>query len=366
MRPLDPSSVGAAFAIDASFVDMKPTGNGHINDTFIARYRRARTCFRVIHQRINPKVFPRPDLLMHNIGHVTRHCVAHLRRRGVPDLHRRALSVVPTHDGQPYATLAGEVWRTYNFIEGAVTHETIDSPQLAAEVGRAFAHFQATLADLEPTLLHETIPDFHRTPTRYHNLCALEKADLHHRAATVQPEMDFAHARATMMHRITQALDRGDLPLRVTHNDTKLSNLMIDLESGEGICVIDLDTVMPGSALYDFGDMVRSIPNPAAEDERDLSRVQLRLPYYAALVRGYLEGSQSQLTPYERELLPLSGAIISLETGMRFLADHLAGDVYCKTARVGQNLDRCRTQFPLVERLEGRMNELQALTREAS
>jgi Ser/Thr protein kinase RdoA (MazF antagonist) len=241
----------------------------------------------------------------------------------------------------------------------------VRSPAQAESAAKAFGAFQALLADLPGERLHETIPDFHHTPSRFARFQAALAKDSHGRAAAAGPEIAFALARASEVSVVVDALRDGSLPERVTHNDTKLNNVLLDDITQEGVCVIDLDTVMPGSALYDFGDLVRTSTSPATEDETDLSRVRMQLPMFAALVRGYLTSARGFLTPREKELLPFAGKLITLEIGLRFLTDWLEGDTYFKIKRPMHNLDRCRTQFKLVASIEEQLPTMQEIVERA-
>jgi aminoglycoside phosphotransferase (APT) family kinase protein len=251
----------------------------------------------------------------------------------------------------------GNYWRAYIFIEQARTYDAVESPGQAFQAAKAFGQFQKLLADLPAPCLHDTIPDFHHTPKR---LAALEQVilkDALNRAMTAQAEINFVLSRKAMCGTLIAA----QLPERVTHNDTKFNNVMLDDATGEGICVIDLDTVMPGVALYDFGDMVRTTTSPANEDERDLAKVTLQFPMFEALARGYLSAAGEFLTSAEKKYLAFSGKLITFEIGVRFLTDYLSGDTYFKVHRAGHNLDRCRTQLKLVESIEQQeeiMNQL--------
>lgn len=332
------------FQIHGDFVRAEPYGAGHINDTYCAVFDQGGTPVRYILQRVNHQVFKNPGALMENVERV----LAHLRRKSPdePGKSRRFLTLVPTHDGRSfYQEAAGNLWRLYIFIEKARTLEMVESPRQAYEAAKAFGRFQKLLADLPARQLHDTIPDFHHTPKRFADLERAIEADAANRARLARAEIDFALKHKAICGVL---LDAG-LPERVTHNDTKLNNVMLDDATGEGICVIDLDTVMPGLAPYDFGDMVRTMTSPAAEDERDLSKVRMQFPMFEALARGYLESAADFLTPAERTLLPAAGKVITFENGIRFLTDFLAGDTYFKVHRQGHNLDRCRTQFRLVE-----------------
>lgn len=339
--------VAAEFQIHGEFLFAGPYGNGHINDTYCAVFNQGGTRVRYILQRLNRRVFKNPADVMRNVERVTTHLAAKVSHE--PDRTRRVLTLIPTRAGQAWHVDAdGNTWRAYLFIEHASTHEAVTSPGQALQAARAFGRFQSLLADLPPPRLHDTIPDFHHTPRRFAAFETALASDTANRAAQAAPEIAFALARRPL----TGALLEAGLSERVTHNDTKLNNVMLDDDSGEGVCVIDLDTVMPGLALYDFGDMVRTATSPASEDERDLSRVTMRLPMFEALTRGYLETAGSFLTRREIRLLPVAGKLITFEIGLRFLTDFLAGDVYFKVHRDGHNLDRCRTQFLLVESIE--------------
>jgi aminoglycoside phosphotransferase (APT) family kinase protein len=260
---------------------------------------------------------------------------------------------VRARDGRPYhRDERGHFWRTYRFIEGGRTYEVASGPRQAFESGKAFGRFQSLLADLPGPRLHETIPDFHHTPKR---LAALQRAiekDARNRAAAAGREIEFALRRAPMTRVLEDLRREGRVRERVVHNDTKFNNVVIDEASQEALCVVDLDTVMPGLVLHDFGDMVRTLASPAAEDERDLSKVEMRLPMFEALTQGYLSAAGGLLAPAETELLAFSGKLVTLEVGLRFLTDFLEGDVYFKIGRPEHNLERCRAQFALVEAVE--------------
>ena len=359
-------NVTAEFAFDGRIVSAAPYGSGHINDTFLTVVENAGGPRRFILQRINHQVFKQPDLLMENVARVCAHAHAKLSAAGTTDAHRRALRLTPTHQGKAWhVDQSGNRWRCYDFIEGATGHDVVRSPAQAESAAKAFGAFQALLADLPGERLHETIPDFHHTPSRFARFQAALAKDSHGRAAAAGPEIAFALARAGEVSVVVDALRDGSLPERVTHNDTKLNNVLLDDITQEGACVIDLDTVMPGSALYDFGDLVRTSTSPAAEDETDLSRVRMQLPMFAALVRGYLASARGFLTPREKELLPFAGKLITLEIGLRFLTDWLEGDTYFKIKRPMHNLDRCRTQFKLVASIEEQLPTMQEIVERA-
>ena len=343
----DVRAIARQFQIYGEFVDFAPYGTGHINDTYCATFDQAGARARYILQRINQNVFKNPVALMDNVQRVTAHLAAKLA--GERDFSRSVLTLVPARDGQPWVRDAeGSYWRTYLFIENARTYDTVQSPLQAFEAARAFGRFQSLLADLPGPRLHDTIPDFHHTPRRFARLQEVVAADPCHRAQSAAAQIDFAFRRQA----ITSVLLDAGLPERVTHNDTKLNNVMLDDATGAGICVIDLDTVMPGLALYDFGDMVRTATCTVKEDVRDLGLVRMEFPMFEAIVRGYLASAAGFLTQAERRFLAFSGKLITFEIGLRFLTDFLEGDVYFKTHREGHNLDRCRMQFKLAESIE--------------
>ncbi|WP_263354428.1 phosphotransferase enzyme family protein [Acidicapsa acidisoli] len=349
-------TVAGKFQVCGEFIFATPCGSGHINDTWCATFTQVGKPVRVILQRINHKIFRNPVALMENIERVTAHLAT--QESGHPDRQRRALRLVPARDGRSWSVDAeGYYWRAYGFIEGARTYDVVESSEQAYQAAKAFGRFQQLLADLPVPRLHDTIPDFHHTAKRFAALEQAIAADAAGRAILAQSEIAFALARKP----ITSVLLDANLPERVTHNDTKFNNVMLDDLTGEGICVIDLDTVMPGLALYDFGDMVRTATSPAAEDERDLSKVTMQFPMFEALLRGYLASAGAFLTKDEVSYLAFSGKLITFEMGIRFLADYLAGDTYYKVHRDGHNLDRCRTQFKLVASIEQQESEMNRL-----
>ncbi len=361
------SAVAQHFRIQGSFLEGRPYGNGHINDTFVAAFSQSGTRVRYIFQRINARIFKDPEALMDNVLRVTGEARRRLVEAGVPDSSRRTLSVIAAMDGKPvHRDEAGCHWRCYPFIEGARTYDIVRNAHQAHEAARAFGNFQNLVARLEGPRLHETILDFHNTRSRFERLRDVAKADPHGRLAAARAEWDFICGREEIVDVLLDLHAGGAMPERVTHNDTKLNNVMIDDATGTGICVIDLDTVMPGLALHDFGDMVRTATSPAAEDETDLSKVCMQMPMFEALVRGYLSTAGGFLNDVEKAHLGFSGKLIALEIGMRFLTDHLEGDVYFKTRRPNHNLDRCRTQLALVKSIEVQEEAMNAFVREVA
>jgi Ser/Thr protein kinase RdoA (MazF antagonist) len=340
------------FDAPGRFTGAEPWGSGHINDTYRIAYDNGTKHF--ILQRVNHHVFRQPVELMDNIRRVTAHLQEKLA--GTPDVARRVLMLVPTRDGRPFVQdPTGGYWRAYRFIEGAQTFQVVESPAQARAAAQALGQFQRLLADLPPPRLHDTIPDFHHTPKRYAALEAVLVADPCNRAAAAKREIEFARQRES----IVGTLLALNLPERVTHNDTKLNNVLFDTTTGEALCIVDLDTVMPGLALYDFGDMVRTICCRAAEDERDLAKVRLDRDLFTVLAGGYLAEASVFLTPVERQHLAFAGQLITFELGLRFLTDHLQGDTYFKIHRPSHNLDRCRTQFALVASMEQQEDAMQ-------
>lgn len=341
------------FRIYGSYLESRPYGSGHINDTFVAAFSQSGTRLRYILQRINHRIFKDPEALMDNILRVTSEANRQLVQGKVPDASRRALSVIPAQDGRPFVKDAeGNYWRCYPFIEGARAYDIIQNTQQAYEAARAFGEFQRLVAGLKGPRLHETIPNFHNTRSRFERLREVVKADPKGRLSSVQKEWEFLCEREALTDTLLNLQAEGKIPERVTHNDTKLNNVMIDDATETGICVIDLDTVMPGLALYDFGDMIRTATSPAAEDEKDVSKVRMQMPMFEALVRGYLSTAGSFINEAEKAHLAFSGKLIAMETGIRFLTDYLEGDVYFKIKHSEHNLDRCRTQLALVKSIE--------------
>lgn len=339
----------------------RPFGGGHINDTFLVTSRnRDGNVMPYIVQHINRHVFPHPDRVMENITRVTDHLRAKLKQT-VPrdDMDRRVLHFLRTRDGQSFCrTTSGEFWRSYHFVGNAHTVDRVDSPETAYEAANGFGVFQRLIADMPPPPLHETIADFHNTPARFRVLREAVDVDAQGRASDAAACIRFAMARADIVHRLERGRRDGTLPMCSTHNDTKVNNVLLDDETGTSLCIIDLDTVMPGLALYDFGDLVRTAANTAHEDERRLDRIDVNMDLFAPLARGYIDGAGDALGPASRELMPFAGKLITFETGIRFLTDYLEGDRYFKTHHPHHNLERCRAQFRLVEAIEARETEM--------
>ena len=333
-----------------------PYGNGHINDTFLVETDR-----RYILQRMNHVVFPHPDQMMENIVGVTEHIREKAAARG-EDTERVTLVILPAPDGKPYfRDSIGSWWRLMEFTEKTVTREVVTCAEDFYTCARAFGQFQQELADYPAEKLYEIIPNFHNTPWRFENLRRAIQQDACGRAAEAKAEIDFALAREDFAHVLENAHAEGGLPLRVTHNDTKLNNILFDETSGEAVCVVDLDTVMPGYSVTDFGDSIRFGANTAAEDETDLSKVSLDLSLFEAYAKGFLEGCGGRLTDTEIDLLPEGAMMMTFECGMRFLTDYLEGDTYFKIHRPKHNLERCRDQFALLADMERKYDDMKAI-----
>jgi hypothetical protein len=354
--------IGRQFRIPGEFHDGHRIKIGHINETFAATYQHEGAPFRVVHQTINTHVFREPVALMNNVVRVTEHLRRKLSEQGANQLPRRALEVVYAQDGLPYHVEPdGHFWRTFVFVDGVRSFDAVQTPKQAFQAGHAFGQFQSLLADLPATELATTIPDFHHTPKRFQRLLRAIDQDEFNRAKIAAREIEFARSLAPLVGALVEAEARGEIPCRVTHNDTKFNNVMLDEDSGEAMCVVDLDTVMPGLVLYDFGDMVRTTTSRTAEDEQFLDRVELEMPMFEALVRGYIEATRDFLTPAERRLLVLSGKLITFTIGIRFLTDYLEGDQYFRIHREHHNLDRCRKQFKLIQSIDEKEDAMQRL-----
>ena len=352
-------TISRLFDMRADFVSAHPYGSGHINDTYCAYYDAAGLRIRYIHQRINHTVFKNPIHLMENVDRVTKHSLALLLEQGHPEAYRRTLTCLPAIGGKPYAIDSeGNVWRTYPFIERARGYDVLETTEQAYQAAKAFGEFQKLAAGLPGERLHETIPHFHHTRNRFLTLLEAIKNDSHQRVREVGAEIDFIRSREADCSRIVDLIASGQIPERVTHNDTKLNNVLLDDVTAEGVCVIDLDTTMPGSALYDFGDMVRTAVPKLAEDSTDLSNMDLKMDMFQALLNGYSQ-SATFLNDAEKSHLAFAGKLLTLECSIRFLTDYLQGDVYFKIKTPSQNIDRCRNQIAFVKALERRMPELE-------
>jgi len=359
--------IAEKFKFAGEYIEAKPYGFGHINDTYAIYFRKPDgNIHRYILQRINTNVFKCPEQLMRNIEMVTSHLREKIIQSG-GDPIRNTLNIIPAADSKSfYKSPEGDYWRAYIFIENAKTYQVAESRHHFYNAGKAFGKFQELLADFPAEKLSETIPDFHNTPKRFKAFIDAVEKDVMNRAAEVRAEIDFVLKRENDTRVLIELNNQGKLPLRVTHNDTKFNNVMIDDVTGEGICVIDLDTVMPGFSLYDFGDAIRSGANPADEDEKDLSKVCIDLDLYESFAKGFLETAGKSLTTVEVEYLPFSAKLMTFECGIRFLTDYLNGDKYFKIHRKEHNLDRARTQFKMVADMEEKIDQMKMIVERIS
>ncbi|MBE6358055.1 MAG: aminoglycoside phosphotransferase family protein [Lentisphaerae bacterium] len=355
----DIAKISRGFMLDGEFVSAGRFGTGHINDTF----KMSTTRQTYILQRINTSIFREPVQLMDNFVRVSKHIESKIAAEKAvnPATRRRFLQVIYSHKNEPFfVDDNGNFWRCYIYVDEARTYDVLENAGQAFAAAKAFGAFQNDLADM-PGRLNETIANFHNTPSRFADLKAAVAADKCGRVKDVTAELDFIMAREAEYSLLLNELAAGNVFERTTHNDTKLNNVLIDDVTGDGICVIDLDTVMPGLPHYDFGDMVRTGTSPAPEDELDLSKVGMRFEMFEALLRGFLSTAGNFLNAREKELLPFSGKLITLEIGMRFLTDYLSGDVYFKIHREKHNLDRCRTQIKLAASIEEQFDAMRKL-----
>ncbi len=350
-----------AFQIEGTFKSSAPYGSGHINSTFAMIWEQDGKEVRYILQRVNTNIFKDPVSLMRNIEGVTEFLRKEIIANG-GDPERETLNLVPAKDGKKYyQDSEGGFWRVYIFIENATCYNLVEKPEDFYQSGKAFGHFQRLLAQYPAAELSETIPNFHNTPSRFETFKKAIEEDVCGRAASVKEEIRFVMDRQSELGMAMDMQKEGRLPLRVTHNDTKLNNIMIDDATGQAICIIDLDTIMPGLSIFDYGDSIRFGANTAEEDEPDVSKVSLSLPLFDIYTKGFLEGCEGSLTEEEMDMLPMGAKLMTLECGMRFLTDYLQGDVYFRTARENHNLDRTHTQFALVADMEKKWSEMKAI-----
>lgn len=346
------------FDLEENAVECIRFGSGHINDTFRLLRMEEGEPKRYILQRINRIIFRDVDALMKNVSGVTAYLRRIIEQEG-GDPERETLNLVEDVDGKLYRRDSqGEYWRVYHYIEGAATYDEVKEPEDFYQSGKAFGRFRRLLSGYPVEKLTDTIPDFHNTPKRYDNFLRAVEQDACGRVEAAAKEIAFVKERAGELGIVMEAIREGRMPQRVTHNDTKLNNIMIDDETRQAICVIDLDTIMPGASVFDYGDSIRFGANTAAEDECDLSKVSLSLPLFDIYTKGYLEGCAGSLTEEETRLLPMGAKLMTLECGMRFLTDYLEGDTYFKIHRENHNLDRCRCQFALVQDMERKWRQM--------
>lgn len=342
-----------AFQFEGKYLDCQIHGSGHINDTFLVRFKNPnQQIISYILQRMNHHVFKNPQQLMENVVNVTTFLQKKIAQSG-GDPCRETMNIIQTKDGQNYyKDSSGSYWRSYQYIDDVISLNKVEHPEEFYESAVAFGRFQHLLCDYPAHTLHETIRDFHNTPDRFQKLIAAIDADPCNRAKEVKQEIEFVLNRESFTHTLMDAMENGTLPLRVTHNDTKLNNVLLDPNTKKAVCVIDLDTVMPGFSVNDFGDSIRFGASTGEEDEPDLSKVHFDLTLYEYFTKGFLLGCNGSLSNTELDLLPAGAKMMTLECGMRFLTDYLEGDTYFKTSREKHNLDRCRTQFQLVREME--------------
>lgn len=355
------------FAFEGEYVSGAPYGDGHINDTFAVVFKTADgKQKRYILQRMNKNVFPDIETLMHNVALVTEFLGKEIAKRG-GDSERETLTLIKTTDGANYYEDDEEqYWRAFLFIEDTIVYQLADNADVFEDTGRAFGVFISGLSEFDATKLGEVIRNFHNTQDRYEKFIAAVNADKVGRAESVKDEIKFVKDRKKYCDVVVKALADGSIPLRVTHNDTKLNNILVDAKTKKAICVIDLDTIMPGSLLYDFGDAVRFGCSTALEDEKDLSKVDFDINLYEAFTKGFLGGIGKNITAKEVEMLSFGSILMTFECGMRFLTDYLDGDNYFKTAYPEHNQVRCHTQFRLVEKMEACVDKMNAIAQKYS
>lgn len=346
------------FRIEGRFLKAEPYGNGHINSTYAAYFEKDCIKERYIIQKINTDIFKSPEKLMENIKSVTSHLRSKIISSGGNPDHE-TLTFINTVDGKNfYKNETGDYWRCCSFIENTQSYQRVENPKHLYNSGRTFGKFLQYLSDFPADKLHETIPFFHDTEKRYMAFLEAVRNDIKGRAGEVKDEIKFLMDRAADTKVLLELLKEGKVSLRVIHNDTKFDNILIDNVTGEGLCVVDLDTVMPGLSLYDFGDAIRSGANPAKEDETDLSKVWLDLELFESFTKGFIETAGKSLTETEIKYLSFSVKLMALECGMRFLTDYLNGDIYFRIHREKQNLDRARNQFKLVVDIENKLEKM--------
>ncbi|MDR1630031.1 MAG: aminoglycoside phosphotransferase family protein [Oscillospiraceae bacterium] len=354
------------FHLSGNYKDYCTIETGHINNTYLLTFEQDGVLIKRILQKINVSVFKNPDQLMHNIISVTDYLKDKITQNG-GNPSRETLDFYKTNDGKYYyQDEQGSHWRCYVYVDDVYSCNSIENPEVFFNAGAAFGTFQEQLSGFPSGELYETIPNFHNTRVRFAALKTAIDENLAGRRETVRDEIEFALSRERDASVVVELLESGEIPPRVTHNDTKLNNVLFDKNTNKAICVIDLDTIMPGSSLYDFGDAIRFGANTAKEDEKDLSKVSLDLGLYEQYVKGYLSTAGAALTQQEIALLPFSAKLMTYECGMRFLTDYLNGDTYFRIAYPEHNLDRCRTQFELVRDIERNYDEMMRITMQAA
>lgn len=341
-----------SFQLPGTLAAWENYGNGHINDTLLLTFQEEKEVYQIVLQHMNQHIFKQPVKLMENVMNVTTYLRRYMEEHG-GDPARETLHFVTDKDGRPYyCDSQGEYWRAYRYIDHVDCYDLVENPEDFYQSGIAFGSFQRRLAEYPAESLHEIIEGFHDTRARFQVFKQAVEEDVCGRAQIVQKEIQFVMDHEPLANVFAELLEKKEIPLRVTHNDTKLNNVLIDKDTRKGICVIDLDTVMPGLAMNDFGDAIRFGASTALEDEVDLTKVSCSMELYEAFTKGFIEGCGGRLTEKEIELMPMGAKVMTYECGMRFLTDYLQGDVYFKIHRENHNLDRCRTQFKLVEDME--------------
>ena len=344
------AAIAKNFKIEGKIISIEPYGCGHINGTCLVTTDKKR----YILQKMNSDIFKDSEGLMKNIYHVT----SFLHSRGI-----ETMNIVPTNDNKLFFN-GDEKFRVFDFIENTVTYQIVTDAEVFKNSGRAFGEFQNYLSDFDASLLTETIPNFHDTPKRFIAFKSALESDVCNRAKDCREEIEFVLSHADKLSRITDGLCDGSIPLRVTHNDTKLNNILMDAENGKARAIVDLDTIMPGSMLYDFGDSIRFGASSAAEDEPDLSKVYFKPELFRAYAEGFCSAVKESITPAEKELFPYGAFIMTFECGMRFLTDYLSGDTYFGAKYTEHNLVRSRTQFKLAAEIENQFDSLAAVINE--
>ena len=361
--------ISQQFRLNGEFLSAQPYGSGHLHDTFLLRTKSRQKPNSYILQRINPIAFHDPPALMENITRVTRFIRQKIESKFLTnsDILRRVLTVIYTNNGENlYKDNEANYWRAYIFIEKAKTYDTLPSLDLAYQVAFMFGQFLKLLEDFPPPPLYETIANFHNGPQRLKDFYRTLSSDPLNRAKTAKTEINFLGSYASLFAVLPDLLQNKKIPVRVTHNDTKINNVLLDETSGIGLCVIDLDTVMNGVSLYDFGDLARSALSPLEEDARDLTPLKVEMPRFEAILKGFLTGAAGSLTRSEIDHLVFSTQLMPLLIGMRFLSDYLQGDIYFKVLRSSHNLDRCRRQFKLVQSIKEHEDEMLTIAQQYS
>jgi Ser/Thr protein kinase RdoA (MazF antagonist) len=359
-----PATIISHFAIPGAFIRSKRFGSGLINDTYLCEFDDNGSRRGYILQRINTSVFKRPDEVMHNVETVTTHIVERLRTEGLVDPLAMTPVLIKTRGRRSfYDDDSGGCWRAFHFIENGVVFDTVQNRRHAHEIGRGVGRFHSLVSDLSPDQLHDTLPGFHYTPNYLSDYDTALKADVKKRAAGIAGERAFIYQRRSLAPVLTDLIASSDLPLRVVHNDPKVSNIMIHRETGMALCMLDLDTVKPGIVHFDFGDCVRSAANPAGENAADLGTITFDRELFEAVAEGYFSEAGVFLTHNELAMLPVSVLVITFELGIRFLSDYLRGDIYFKIDHPEHNLHRARVQFKLLEGLEASQERMTLFVR---